>query len=481
MPIKPTIGLEIHAQLNTATKMFCASKNDPHDAPANTHVCPVCMGHPGTLPVPNQKAIELVLKTGIALECSINSLSKFDRKNYFYPDIPKGYQISQYDLPFCYEGTLTVGEKLIRIRRIHLEEDTGRLQHDGDHSHVDYNRAGVPLMELVTEPDFTNGEETSAFAQELQLILRYLGVSTADMEKGELRVEANVSVSATDELGEKVEIKNLNSFKSVRDSIDYEIARQTKLVEAGEEVVHQTRGWNVDKKESFAQRTKETEADYRYFPEPDIPPIRLDGEYIKGITDGLEELPAQRRVRFVDDYKLSGDQLDTLIANKELADYFEGVANEFDHLEESLDDAQKDKALKLSVNYLLTEVLKMVQAETLSELHTKITQENFAEFIGYIVRGTVSSSGAQALIAKMYETSGDPSHLLEELDLKQVSDEGDLLETAKQVVSENESAAADYKAGKEEALKFLVGKMMAATKGKANPQVAEKLLQEALK
>ena len=493
--VKPTIGLEIHVQLATATKMFCSCANDPHDTTPNTNVCPVCMGHPGTLPVPNQKAIDLVLKTGIALECSVNTHSKFDRKNYFYPDLPKGYQITQYDQPLCFEGRMTVlladqsnrnqeeggAGTTVRIRRIHIEEDTGRLQHEGQHSLVDYNRAGVPLMELVTEPDFHSGEEASAFAQELQLTLRYLEVSNADMEKGEMRVEANVSVSATDTLGQKVELKNLNSFKSVRDSIDFEIERQTALVEKGQVVVHETRGWHVEKRETFIQRTKETEADYRYFPEPDMPPLEFDGAYIKAITDSLGELPAQRRARFLDDYALPTKHIDTLVSNKELAEYFEGVVSELPETEQGLNADEVKQGTQLAANYVLTHVLKMVQGDILSTLHEKISQENFAEFIAYIVKGVVSSTGAQTLLAKMYETGGDPTELLKSLDLTQVSGEGELQAIVSGVISEQPKAAGDYRSGKTEVLKFLVGKVMAASKGKANPQVAEKLLKEALK
>ena len=312
---RPTIGLEIHTELNTNSKMFCSCKNDPYEKRPNFNICPVCSAQPGTLPVANEDAIKKVIKTGLALNCKIAENSKFDRKNYFYPDLPKGYQISQYDQPFCENGYLEIGGRKIGITRIHLEEDTGSLVHSegADYSLINFNRAGVPLMELVTEPCLTSGEQAKKFAEELQLIFRYLGVSDADMEKGLMRVEVNISVSKTNppshkalagqrKLGTKVEIKNLNSFRVVQKAIDFEIARQIELLEAGEKVVQETRGWHDKKEVTFSQREKESAHDYRYFPEPDLLSINFEKKYIEKIKSEIPELPEQKRKRFAKEY-----------------------------------------------------------------------------------------------------------------------------------------------------------------------------------
>src|SRR3989344_4720921 len=336
MAYKPTIGLEIHAELKTNSKMFCSCKNDPDEKRPNVNICEICTAQPGTLPVANEEAIKKVIKTGLALNCTIAQDSKFDRKNYFYPDLPKGYQISQYDQPLASNGSLKFqvesGKfKVVRITRIHLEEDTGSLVHPegADYSLVNLNRAGVPLMELVTEPDITSGEEAKRFAEELQLMFRYLGVSDADMEKGLMRVEVNISLSKGKTLGTKVEIKNLNSFKVVEKSIDFEIERQQKLLEAGEKVMQETRGWHDKKEITFSQREKESAHDYRYFPEPDLPPLHFTKEYIVDIKAGLPELPAQKRDRFVEEYGLEPAPVEIFVTNKDLSEYFEKVSSEF--------------------------------------------------------------------------------------------------------------------------------------------------------
>src|SRR3990167_1819131 len=308
----PTIGLEIHAELKTQSKMFCSCKNDPAEQHPNINVCPICLAHPGTLPVANKDAINKVIRVGLALGCTISEHSKFDRKNYFYPDLPKGYQISQYDMPFCKGGKLTVGEKDIYITRVHLEEDTGRLAHPvgAEYSLVDFNRAGVPLMELVTEPDITSSQEASAFAQELQLILRYLGASDADMEKGQMRVEANISVrpQGQKKLGTKMEVKNLNSFRAVEGAIEYEIQRQTGALEQGDNIIQETRGWDDVKGTTYSQREKESAHDYRYFPEPDLPPFQFSKKEIESLEAQLPEFPQQRRKRLLEEYGLSGKE-----------------------------------------------------------------------------------------------------------------------------------------------------------------------------
>src|SRR3989344_4746779 len=335
MEYEPTIGLEIHAELKTKTKMFCDSLNDPDEKHPNLNVCEICMAYPGTLPVINEEAVKKVILTGLALNCRIASQTNFDRKNYFYPDLPKGYQISQYQRPLCAGGYLDSGGnpstgsglKKVRITRIHLEEDTGRLQHDtrGDHSLVDFNRAGVPLMEMVTEPDLTTGEEVKDFAEKFRLILRYLGVSDADMEKGQMRVEVNISVKkrGASEYGTKVEIKNLNSIRTAGLAVDYEIERQISMLEDGHRVVQETRGWDEAKEATFSQRLKETAKDYRYFPEPDLPVLNFEESYIESIKALLPELPEQRRKRFKEQYGLNDSQAEIFTIAKRLGDYYE--------------------------------------------------------------------------------------------------------------------------------------------------------------
>jgi aspartyl-tRNA(Asn)/glutamyl-tRNA(Gln) amidotransferase subunit B len=507
----PVIGLEIHVQLNTKTKLFCLDKNDPRASKPNFNVCPICLGSPGTLPVPNQEAIDKVLLVALALKAEINHLSKFDRKNYFYPNLPKGYQISQYDLPLAEGGFLVLsGGKKVRIRRVHLEEDTGRMIHAGGVSLLDYNRAGVPLMELVTEPDLTSAQEASDFGKELQVLFRYLKVSEADMEKGQLRVEANISLQPKSEirnpaadpspkpksetnsksripnskLGSKVELKNLNSFKCLREAIDYEIKRQADLLKAGKKVSQETRGWNEKRRRTFTQRVKETEADYRYFPEPDIPPIQTGITKLNQLKKSLPELPQERRERFMIEYRLPWSDAQVLVADKDKADFFESLISEsqvWEKVTKTPEIAREHRLelIRLAANYLINEVPKLAKGR-IDWASFKITPENLAEFVVLVHQGKVSSSGAQKLLAAMYETGAEPDHLIRDLALDQISDESELKLVAKQVVRENFQAVQDYKQGKKTALQFLVGQMMAATKGRANPQASKKLLEEIL-
>ncbi len=488
MPYEPTIGLEIHVELKTKSKMFCACVNGLGlEKEPNINICPVCTGQPGTLPVINEEAVRMVLKTGLALGGQIGDTSKFDRKNYFYPDLPKGYQISQYDKPLVEGGYLDVidGVQLkssrIRIIRVHLEEDTGKLAHPKGTSYslVDLNRAGVPLMELVTEPDIRSAREAKLFCGTLRVLLRYLGVSDADMEKGQMRCEVNISLKkeGAKELGTKVEIKNLNSFKAVERSIDYEIKRQAETLEAGEKIIQETRGWDDAIGETFSQRTKEEAHDYRYFPEPDLPPLgglAALGEKLKG---ELPEMPAQKRERFVKEYNLSAVDTENFVVNFELGNYFEKVVSEIKNWAE---DAQPPidpaKAVKLAANYLITELQKLIYQSGAALAEIKITPENFAEFIKLTAQGVVSSSGAQAVLAEMFATGADPSHIIKEKDLGQVSDEEELNEAVLEAISQNPGPVADYKKGKQNSLMFLVGKIMAATRGKANPQIVIQLL-----
>src|SRR3989339_2274143 len=404
MAYKPTIGLEIHAELKTQSKMFCSCKNDADEKRPNFNICPVCTAQPGALPAANEEAVKMVIKTGLALNCEIAKNSKFDRKNYFYPDLPKGYQISQYDQPLCMGGFLDISGRKIRITRIHLEEDTGSLVHpDGaDYSLVNLNRAGVPLMELVTEPDITSGREAREFAQELQLILKYLGVSDANMEKGQMRVEVNISISKGKTLGTKVEIKNLNSFKVVEKAVDFEIKRQEEVLEAKEKVVQETRGWHDKKEITFSQREKESAHDYRYFPEPDLLPMHFDKEYIKEIKLSMIELPEQKRERFVKEYGLEKEAVEFFVVNKELSEYFEKVVSEFEEWtkEDEKGDAHK-KVSKLVANYLISDVQGLLQGKEFIEKEFKITPENFGEFIKMIYEGEISSKVAKMVLPEM--------------------------------------------------------------------------------
>jgi len=504
MKYRPVIGLEIHAELNTKTKMFCDSLNDPDEKHPNINICPICMGHPGTLPVINHEAVKKVIMTGLALNCKIAEDTFFERKNYFYPDLPKGYQITQYQKPLCEGGHLDIAGKKIRITRIHLEEDAGRLYHlpNKDYSLVDYNRAGVPLMELVTEPDFETGLEVKKFAEELQLILRYLGVSDADMEKGLMRVEVNISLSSSagsgqmpTAFGTKVEIKNLNSIKAASDSVDYEIKRQTELLEAGKKVAQETRGWDDSKKATVIQRSKEGAHDYRYFPEPDLPPLKFTSAQIEAIRDGLLELPSQRRARFAQ-YGLTEAQIEIFTVARHLGDYYEHVATELDS---SAKDFHIKKGLKgefpnephlsrrlheLSANYIITEFPTLMNAREaeIDDLEGfKISPEAFAELMVLIFHKELSSTGAKAVLKEMAETGLHPEQIMKEKNLGQVSDKSELGAVVDKVVSKNIQAVEDYKKGKEASLKFLVGMVMRESGGKANPQMVEEILKKKIK
>ena len=499
---KPTIGLEIHAELNTNSKMFCSCKNDPDEKRPNVNICEICTAQPGTLPVANQEAIKKVIKTGLSLNCKIAEHSKFDRKNYFYPDLPKGYQISQYDQPLCQKGYLKIGpassakasagQRKIGITRIHLEEDTGSLLHPegADYSLVNLNRAGVPLMELVTEPDITSGVEARRFAEELQLIFRYLGVSDADMEKGLMRVEVNISVSKGKTLGTKVEIKNLNSFKVVEKAIDFEIERQKEVLERGEKgspvglrprVVQETRGWHDKKEITFSQREKEEAHDYRYFPEPDLPPLHFTKNDIEAVQSEIPELPEQKRKRFSKGYGLEESQVEIFVTQKDLSEYFEKVCSELG----------KGKALyKLAANYLISDVQGLLAGKSFAEVEFsakggpasgwKITPENFAEFITMINNDEISSKVAKMVLAEMFNMGGDPSQIVEANNWGQMKDDGQLEKVIQEVIAKNPKAVADYKAGQKNAIQFLSGQVMAATRGTANPASVQEILKEIL-
>lgn len=478
MSYKPTIGLEIHTELKTDSKMFCFCRNDPDEKRPNFNVCPICLGHPGTLPVINKEAVRKTIKTGLALHCHIPATSKFDRKNYFYPDLPKGYQISQYDKPFCENGFLEIGDRKIRIKRVHLEEDTGRLLHPAgeNYSLVDYNRAGIPLMELVTEPDIASGLEARKFAEELRLILKYLDVSSADMEKGQLRVEVNISISKDNKLGTKVEIKNLNSFRSVEKAIDYEITRQAEALKNKEKIIQETRGWNDARGTTVSQREKEEANDYRYFPEPDLPTLNLDKDFVRQIEVGTPELPQQKRERFKNEFGLDEKSIDVFTDNRDLGEYFEKVISELG----TVALAPKLKELtKLTANYLISDVLGMTRG-FFTESGFKITAENFAEFITLISAGKITSKTAKQILEEMAGTGADPSRIIEEKNLIQVSDEKEIGDIVKKVIAKNPKPVQDYKSGKQGALQFLVGQVIAQSRGRSNPETVQKLLKEML-
>ncbi|HUX36041.1 MAG TPA: Asp-tRNA(Asn)/Glu-tRNA(Gln) amidotransferase subunit GatB [Candidatus Paceibacterota bacterium] len=480
MPYKPTIGLEIHAEMKTRTKMFCDSLNDADEKHPNVNVCPVCMGHPGALPVINKSAVEFVIKVGLALGGKIADISKFDRKNYFYPDLPKAYQISQYDQPLVQGGEL-LG---IKLTRIHLEEDTGTLIHSADENGkemtlVDFNRASVPLMELVTDPDIKNAEQAVAFGKELRLILRYLGVSDADMEKGHMRLEANVSISKTNKLGTKVEVKNINSFRSLGSAIEYEIKRQEDVLEKGDKVAQETRGWDDVKQRTFSQRAKEEAHDYRYFPEPDLPPLEPTKIFdIEDMKRHLPELPSEKRERFQKEFKLSAQQASALVDDKNLADFFEASVSELARNENK--SAAEKSAEELLFNYLTSDLSGLMNESGIGFFGLKFSPEDFSSLINLISSARIMSRQAKDILRKMFETGDSPEDILAEEGLEMVSDEGSIKTMVLEILGENQKAVDDFKKGKTASLQFLVGKTMAKLRGAGNPEVIRKIIEQEL-
>jgi len=463
-----TIGLEIHAELNTASKMFCGCVNNPDEKNPNMNICPVCMAHPGTLPVINKKAVESVIKVGLALGSDIADFTEWDRKNYFYPDIPKAYQISQYKYPIVSGGSLNG----IDITRIHLEEDTANNKHDrGNFSLVDFNRAGVPLMELVTEPVIHSARSAGDFGRELQLLLRYLGVSEANMEKGQMRVELNISISEDpSKLGTKCEVKNINSFRSVERAAEYEIKRMTELLDAnrGDEIVQETRGWDENKQATFSQRSKENANDYRYFPDPDLPKAYLSKIFnIEELKSSLPELPVAKRIRYANDYGIKTVDIETFITNIELGIWFEKIAS-------LLKDKEK---VQVATNYITSDYLGIKKSNPEAMLPNP---ENFAKLIDMITKGDISSRTAKDILAMIVIKDESPMKIAEEKDLIQKNDEGSLKEIVQKVIDANPEIITIYKGGKENALMSLVGQVMKASNGSANPALVQKLLKELL-
>lgn len=462
---KPTIGLEIHAELKTATKMFSNAKNNPDEEKPNVNINPIDLGHPGTLPAINKKAVEHVIRIGLAAGGTIADFTEFDRKNYFYPDIPKGYQISQFAYPIVSGGNING----VELTRIHLEEDTGTSKHDqGDFSLIDYNRAGLPLMELVTEPVIHSSKQAVEFAKMFQLLLRNLGAGDANLEKGEMRVEVNISVSDTEKLGTKVEIKNLNSFKVVEKAIDFEIKRMTQLCEGGkgDEIVQETRGWDENSDRTFSQRKKESSDDYRYFPEPDLPKMNLHEVFdLNKLKEELPELPWERKERLMTEFGINEEAATIFLVDEELGNFFDEVSK----------DQSKD-FVKLSANYITSDIVSIrKEGGNLPE------PEAFAKLINMLLGNDVSSRGAKDILAILSKDGGDPEEIADKQGLKQQSDEGAISTMVEQIISENETAVKEFKAGKEASLQFLIGQGMKLSKGSANPQMLKKIFEEKMK
>ena len=480
MSYKLTVGLEVHAELKTRTKMFCNSANDPFNSQPNVNICPVCMAHPGTLPVINKQAVKHVLKVGAAVGGSLADFTEFDRKNYFYPDIPKGYQISQYKYPLVSGGSLNG----IKLERIHLEEDTASSSHEGSAgSLVDYNRAGVPLMELVTTPTIHSAEEAGAFGRELQLLLRTLGVSDANMEKGEMRVEANISISKTDKLGTKVEVKNINSFRSVERAIAYEVERMTRILEGGPgEIVQETRGWDENNQTTFSQRKKESAHDYRYFPDPDLPKLKISEipEFSReALLAEMPELPWAKRERFVRDYGVKPANAEAFTIDKTLGDLFEETMNLVrSDLENSGLRSDLGKFSVLVENYITSDIAGLMKS---NDSLGALTAESLANLMKMIGEGKLSSRGAKDTLAILFTEGGDPETIATEKGFIQTNDEGALKTMVAEIIAANPTVVADYKSGKVALLQFFIGQGMKLSKGSANPETLKRLLEEALK
>ena len=483
---EPVIGLEVHAQLRTRSKMYCACPADYQNAEPNTRVCPVCLGLPGSLPVINREAIRSIIMIGLALHCSIPSHSKFDRKNYPYPDLMKGYQISQYDLPLCVSGYLDVnveGERRrVGIERVHMEEDVAKLSHLTDaatgegYSLVDVNRSGVPLVEMVSRPDIRSAEEARQYLMSYQTILRYLGVSTANMDEGSFRCDANVSIRPTgsDRFGTKVEVKNMNSFRSVFRAIEHEVERQAKVLDSGGRVIQETRGWLEDKGVTISLRSKEEANDYRYFPEPDLPPLNVDPAWVAEIEELLPELPEERRQRFVADYGLPAYDATLLTGSPGLAEYYEATIR---HARAS---GGSDGVAKAAANWTLTELGRLAN-ETHTEIHeSPVAPERLAELLGLLEKGTLGTPQGKRAIEEMFHTGKSAQAVVADLRLVQISDSNELAAAVAQAVDANPQAVADYLAGKGTAAKFLVGQVMKATRGNANPSMVAGLIVEQL-
>ncbi len=471
---EPVIGLEVHAQLLTETKLFCGCSTKFGNKP-NTNVCPVCLGHPGVLPVLNKRAVEFAVMMGIATNCNINRHSIFARKNYFYPDLPKGYQISQYEEPLCENGFLKITtkdgvQKNIRIKRIHLEEDAGKSIHDkSDTTLIDVNRCGVPLIEIVTEPDISSPEEAYLYLTKIKQIVQYLEICDGNMEEGSLRCDANISVrlKGDNNLGVKTEIKNMNSFRNVEKALEYEISRQIDALEDGEEIIQQTLLWNADLEHAYPMRTKEEEHDYRYFPDPDLIPLFINDEWYNKINHSIPELPDARSNRFIESYSLPKYDAEILTQEKDIAEYYEMVA-------------KNSRDYKSASNWIMVDVMSVLNSKNISIKEFTIQPENLSKLINLISDGVISSKIAKEVFQIMLESNQDPEIIVKEKNLIQISDEKTILEIVKKVIEKNPDQLNEYLSGKEKVVGFFVGQIMKLTQGKANPQMVNKILIEEL-
>lgn len=505
--LEPVIGLEVHVQLKTKSKMFCACSNFSDELPPNTSVCPVCMGHPGTLPVPNIQAVKWGAKTSLALHCQVPEYTKFDRKHYFYPDLPKGYQITQFDQPIGFSGYLKIIDPdtkevmRININRLHLEEDAAKNTHTADGTLVDYNRGGTPLMEIVSEPDIKTAAQAKAYLHEMRLIMRYLDVSDADMEKGNLRCDANISMRpvGSSELFPKTEIKNINSFNNVYKAIEYEIGRQTRLWLEGDPVkITTTRGWNDQKQITEEQRTKEAAHDYRYFPDPDIPPLKIVLEAPNGLCKdlpedeintvclaaGLPELPYDKRLRFITEFNLDVDDATVLVNDHDIALFTDEAISELQEWVKDIPEIdwkkQKNELVQNSVNWLINRLGKILDESKKSLKETGLTAKTFSELMVLIAANKVNSNSALEILQIMVNKGGDAHQIMIDHNLGQISDTKELEAILDEIITDNPKSVADYKSGKEKALQAMVGQAMAKTKGKANPGVVMDLLKKKL-
>ena len=478
MKYELVVGMEVHSQLNTNSKMFCGCNASYQDSAPNTHTCPVCLGLPGALPVINRRAVQFTIRLGLALNCEITRVTKWDRKNYHYPDLPKGYQISQYDMPLCRNGWLEVetaelGKRRIGVRRVHLEEDTGRTLHVDGRALIDYNRSGVPLVEIVTEPDLRSAEETRQYLQKLRTIIRYIGVGTGDMEVGAMRVEPNVSVRLTGspEFGTPVEVKNLNSIRAVKLALEYEQQRQGILLTRGQEVQRETRGWLEGRGETVFQRRKEAADDYRYFPEPDLPPLEISEAWIAQIRESLPELPAAKAGRFQREYGLTPYDAEVLSAERDTADWFEEAVRL---------GQEQGIAAKTVSNWITGELFRISSAQNVPVTGLSITQPALVELIALVEKDTISQSTGKAVLEKMIESGRNAGEIVEEEGLAQISDTSELESLVDSVLAGNTAEVQKYLDGKTSVVGFLMGQVMKATQGKANPQVVRPLIVEKL-